>query len=160
MTIIDAEYQFDRHKLTFYFESVRRIDFRDLVSDMFALYKTRIWMAQIDMASASRDFGEALAMQAGFLPHPSERYPDPAVLASFSSPTNNMLRQSSPMLRGLGGPLHFSRSSSLDHYEQKTTIDYNHVGLEENDFASLASVDASLFDDKLDTPWDFQNRNI
>lgn len=39
MTIVDAEYQYDRHKLTFYFESSRRVDFRDLVSDMFALYK-------------------------------------------------------------------------------------------------------------------------
>lgn len=48
MNIVDAEYQFDRHKLTFYFESDRRVDFRELVSDLFALYKTRIWMQQID----------------------------------------------------------------------------------------------------------------
>ena len=41
MEIRDAEYQFDHHKLTFYFEADRRIDFRDLVSDLFALYKTR-----------------------------------------------------------------------------------------------------------------------
>lgn len=26
----------------------RRVDFRDLVRDLFALYKTRIWMAQVD----------------------------------------------------------------------------------------------------------------
>jgi hypothetical protein len=48
MEIRDAEYQFDRHKLTIYFEADKRIDFRDLVSDLFALYKTRIWMQQID----------------------------------------------------------------------------------------------------------------
>jgi hypothetical protein len=48
MEIRDAEYQFDRHKLTFYFEADKRIDFRELVSDLFALYKTRIWMQQID----------------------------------------------------------------------------------------------------------------
>ena len=48
MEIIDAEYQFDHHKLTFFFESDRRIDFRELVSDLFALYKTRIWMQQVD----------------------------------------------------------------------------------------------------------------
>jgi hypothetical protein len=48
MVIVDAEFQFDRHKLTFFFEADRRIDFRELVSDLFALYKTRIWMQQID----------------------------------------------------------------------------------------------------------------
>ena len=59
MDIRDAEYQFDHHKLTFYYEADRRIDFRDLISDLFALYKTRIWMQQIDTSfvpdvSASR----------------------------------------------------------------------------------------------------------
>jgi hypothetical protein len=50
MIIRDSEFQFDRHKLTLYFEADKRIDFRDLVSDLFALYKTRIWMQQIDMS--------------------------------------------------------------------------------------------------------------
>jgi len=48
MHVIDAEYQFDRHKLTFFFEADRRIDFRELVRDLFSLYKTRIWLQQID----------------------------------------------------------------------------------------------------------------
>ena len=48
MKVIDAEFQFDRHKLTFFFESDRRIDFRELVRDLFALYKTRIWLQQIE----------------------------------------------------------------------------------------------------------------
>ena len=43
MVIRDAEYQFDRHKLTFFYEADHRIDFRELVSDLFTLYKTRIW---------------------------------------------------------------------------------------------------------------------
>ena len=47
MDIIEAEYQFDRHKLTFFFEASRRIDFRELVRDLFAIYKTRIWMQQL-----------------------------------------------------------------------------------------------------------------
>ncbi|RHY98431.1 hypothetical protein DYB37_002977 [Aphanomyces astaci] len=47
MNVIDAEYQFDRHKLTFYFEAERRIDFRELVRDLFAIYKTRIWLQQV-----------------------------------------------------------------------------------------------------------------
>jgi cell fate regulator YaaT (PSP1 superfamily) len=48
MTIVDCEYQFDRHKLTFYFQADRRIDFRELVTELFTLYKTRIWMQQVD----------------------------------------------------------------------------------------------------------------
>ena len=42
--------QFDRHKLTFYFEADGRIDFRELVRDLFSIYKTRIWMQQLDKA--------------------------------------------------------------------------------------------------------------
>lgn len=54
MKVIDAEYQFDRHKLTFFFEADRRIDFRELVRDLFALYKTRIWMQQVDAGSSEK----------------------------------------------------------------------------------------------------------
>lgn len=47
MEIVDAEYQWDRRKLTFYFVSDRRIDFRELVRELFKLYKTRIWMCAV-----------------------------------------------------------------------------------------------------------------
>ena len=43
MVVVDAEYQFDRHKLTVYYDSSLRIDFRELVRDLFAAFKTRIW---------------------------------------------------------------------------------------------------------------------
>ena len=60
MHVIDAEYQFDRHKLTFFFEAEGRVDFRELVRDLFSMYKTRIWMQQIDKSTAS----SAMAMMA------------------------------------------------------------------------------------------------
>lgn len=47
MQVIDGEFQWDRRKLTFYFVSERRIDFRDLVKELFKIYKTRIWMCQL-----------------------------------------------------------------------------------------------------------------
>ncbi|KAI9262681.1 PSP1 C-terminal conserved region-domain-containing protein [Sporodiniella umbellata] len=47
MEIVDAEYQWDRRKLTFYFEAQHRIDFRELVRELFKLYKTRIWMCVV-----------------------------------------------------------------------------------------------------------------
>ena len=52
MHVVDAEYQFDRHKLTFFFEAECRIDFRELVRDLFSMYKTRIWMQQLDKNTA------------------------------------------------------------------------------------------------------------
>lgn len=73
MTVLDAEYQFDRHKLTFYFEADRRIDFRELVSELFSQYKTRIWMQQVDTSSLSvHDAGLELAKATGFLPDREE----------------------------------------------------------------------------------------
>lgn len=48
MEVVDAEYQWDRNKLTFYFQSDKRIDFRELVRDLFRIYKTRIWMCAVD----------------------------------------------------------------------------------------------------------------
>jgi hypothetical protein len=69
MVILDAEYQYDRHKLTFFFEADRRIDFRDLVSELFSQFKTRIWMQQVDTSVlAGQDAGTELARATGFLP--------------------------------------------------------------------------------------------
>lgn len=38
----------DRRRLTFFYIADRRIDFRNLVKDLFRLYKTRIWLCAID----------------------------------------------------------------------------------------------------------------
>jgi cell fate regulator YaaT (PSP1 superfamily) len=35
MEVVDAEYQWDRRKLTFYFVAEKRIDFRELVRELF-----------------------------------------------------------------------------------------------------------------------------
>lgn len=53
MHVVDAEYQFDRHKLTFFFEAEGRVDFRELVRDLFSIYKTRIWMQQLDKSATA-----------------------------------------------------------------------------------------------------------
>lgn len=46
--ILDAEYQYDRNKLTIHHDSSKRCDFRSYVRDLFCIFKTRIWMQQID----------------------------------------------------------------------------------------------------------------
>lgn len=48
MQVLRAEYQWDRRKLTFHFTAEERVDFRDLVRELFKLYKTRIWMCAIN----------------------------------------------------------------------------------------------------------------
>jgi len=55
MTVVDAEYQYDRNKLTFFFQAEGRVDFRELVRDLFSIYKTRIWMEQTDKGSPVED---------------------------------------------------------------------------------------------------------
>ncbi|KAI9015671.1 PSP1 C-terminal conserved region-domain-containing protein [Phycomyces nitens] len=47
MEVVNAEYQWDRRKLTFYFVAEQRIDFRELVRELFKIYKTRIWMCAV-----------------------------------------------------------------------------------------------------------------
>lgn len=47
MKIIEAEWQFDRQRLTIYFTAPQRIDFRDLVKDLARSFRTRIELRQI-----------------------------------------------------------------------------------------------------------------
>ncbi|ANZ76250.1 BA75_02364T0 [Komagataella pastoris] len=53
MSVVDAEYQWDRRKLTFYYHASHRIDFRDLVRELFRVYKTRIWMCAVSLEVAA-----------------------------------------------------------------------------------------------------------
>jgi len=48
MEITAAEWQWDRRKLTFFFIADKRVDFRDLVKDLFRTWKTRIWMCSVN----------------------------------------------------------------------------------------------------------------
>ncbi len=47
MILTGVEYKFDRSKLLFFFKADGRIDFRDLVKDLAAIFKTRIELRQI-----------------------------------------------------------------------------------------------------------------
>lgn len=48
MTIVDAEYQFDKNKLTFFYEAQQRMDFRELVRDLYKTFRARIWMEAVE----------------------------------------------------------------------------------------------------------------
>ncbi len=57
MKLIEAEYKYDGSKLTFYFSSEKRIDFRELVKSLAAIFKTRIEMRQIGVRDEVRRLG-------------------------------------------------------------------------------------------------------
>ena len=53
IVIVDAEFQFDRKKLTIYYYSYSRIDFRNFVKELYSIYYARIWMENIRSSSPS-----------------------------------------------------------------------------------------------------------
>ena len=57
MKLTDVEYKFDRSKLLFFFKADGRIDFRDLVKDLAAIFKTRIELRQIGVRDEVRELG-------------------------------------------------------------------------------------------------------
>jgi len=54
MKVSDAEWQWDRHKLTIYFTAEQRVDFRALVRDLAGVYRTRIELRQIGARDEAR----------------------------------------------------------------------------------------------------------
>lgn len=57
MTLTDVEVKFDDSKILFYFTADGRIDFRDLVKDLAAIYKTRIELRQIGVRDEVKRIG-------------------------------------------------------------------------------------------------------
>ncbi len=57
MTLTDVEFKFDNSKVLFYFTADGRIDFRDLVKDLAAIYKTRIELRQIGVRDEVKRIG-------------------------------------------------------------------------------------------------------
>ena len=54
MKITDAEWQWDRKKLTFYFTAEKRVDFRNLVRELAAMFRTRIELKQIGVRDEAK----------------------------------------------------------------------------------------------------------
>ncbi len=57
MKLIDAEYTFDNNKVLFYFTADGRVDFRELVKDLAAVFKTRIELRQIGVRDETKIVG-------------------------------------------------------------------------------------------------------
>ena len=57
MNLVDVEYKFDNSKIIFYFTADGRVDFRELVKDLAAIYKTRIELRQIGVRDKAKEIG-------------------------------------------------------------------------------------------------------
>ncbi|MDZ7343285.1 MAG: regulatory iron-sulfur-containing complex subunit RicT [candidate division KSB1 bacterium] len=57
MKVTDCEYQLDGNKITFYFTADKRVDFRELVKDLAAIYHTRIELRQIGVRDEAKRLG-------------------------------------------------------------------------------------------------------
>lgn len=57
MKSVDAEYTFDRSKLIFYFTADGRVDFRELVKDLAAVFRVRIELRQIGVRDEAKLLG-------------------------------------------------------------------------------------------------------
>ena len=57
MKLIDCEYSFDNGKITFFFTSETRVDFRELVKDLAAAFHTRIDLRQVGIRDETKYLG-------------------------------------------------------------------------------------------------------
>jgi cell fate regulator YaaT (PSP1 superfamily) len=57
MKLVDCEYQLDGNRVTFYFTAEKRVDFRDLVKDLAAAFRTRIELRQIGVRDEAGRIG-------------------------------------------------------------------------------------------------------
>ncbi|MBR6580718.1 MAG: stage 0 sporulation family protein [Ruminococcus sp.] len=57
MNLVDVECTFDNNKLLFYFTAENRIDFRELVKDLAAVFRTRIELRQIGVRDEAKVLG-------------------------------------------------------------------------------------------------------
>ena len=57
MKLIGCEYTFDRNKLLFYFTADGRVDFRELVKDLAAVFRTRIELRQVGVRDEAKILG-------------------------------------------------------------------------------------------------------
>ena len=57
MKLMDVEFKFDKSKILFFFTAEGRIDFRELVRDLAAIYRTRIELRQVGVRDEVKRIG-------------------------------------------------------------------------------------------------------
>ena len=66
IAVLSVVFQFDRNKLTIFYSSTCRVDFREFVRDLFGVYKSRIWMEKVLLSNPGASNGLVeLALETG-----------------------------------------------------------------------------------------------
>ncbi|KAF8420086.1 hypothetical protein EV426DRAFT_256459 [Tirmania nivea] len=95
MEILDAEFQMDWKKLTFYYFADCYINFNSLVTDLFKVYKTRIWMSAMNPASFAHPTAGPGTNGDGLNDQPQQFHTQLAGIAPYSQISPNGLVRSS-----------------------------------------------------------------
>ncbi|KAF2465528.1 PSP1-domain-containing protein [Lindgomyces ingoldianus] len=90
MEILDAEFQADHNKLTFFYYAESYVNFNDLVVDIFKQYKIRIWMSAVNPASVVNPAGlmqvpPPSAIGPGAILHSTAQHPSVPVGPGFGT---------------------------------------------------------------------------
>jgi len=101
MEILDAEFQADYQKLTYYYYAEHYVNFNPLVVDIFKQYKIRIWMSAVNPASVVNPNGHQLpsAVGPGAIPQTHHSRAPPQVGPGFGTVPYRQQEQST---RGRG----------------------------------------------------------
>ncbi|KAI9775815.1 MAG: hypothetical protein M1839_000866 [Geoglossum umbratile] len=134
MEILDAEFQMDWKKLTFYYFADSYINFNSLVTDLFKVYKTRIWMSALNPASYANS---SISMQ------PPSGIGPGALNVARDAPVAHQQQQDQSIPSGLGQyrnlPGAFTQPSTM--VDSTGRIDGSHRGTS----TSSASVEGDAF---------------
>jgi len=116
MKLVDVEYTFDVGKIIFYFTAEGRVDFRDLVKDLAAVFRTRIELRQIGVRDEAKMLGGLASCGRILCCH--------TVLGDFQPVSIRMAKQQNLSLNptkisGICGRLMCCLKYESDDYDQK-----------------------------------------
>lgn len=115
MKLIDVEYAPDGSKLIFYFSAEGRIDFRELVKDLAAVFKTRIELRQIGVRDEAKKIG---GLGPCGRPCCCNAFMDDFVPVSIKMAKEQNLSLSPTKISGLCGRLMCCLHYEQDHYHE------------------------------------------
>jgi len=118
MSLTDIEYTFDNTKLIFYFTADGRVDFRELVKDLAAVFRTRIELRQIGVRDEAKLLG---GLGVCGMPFCCNRFLSDFVQVSIKMAKEQNLSLSSSKISGNCGRLMCCLRYEQDVYEMEYT---------------------------------------
>lgn len=110
IAVLSVVFQFDRNKLTIFYSSTCRVDFREFVRDLFGVYKSRIWMEKVLLSNPGASNGLVeLALETG------------QMLLTPARPSKQQQQQQHPKLSS--SP---TSSSGSSYHQHLGALDFNY----------------------------------